>query len=120
MAKWIKVGSAASLKMKGAAKFSVKKRGFAYQGMVIYFDGHFYGYWNRCKHVPLPLDWGDGDFFADDGKLLICRNHGALYLPGTGECVAGPCAGQSLDALEVKVERGAVYCKADLSKIDAD
>ena len=31
------------------------------------------------------------------------RRHGARFLPDTGLCVHGPCAGQSLNALPVEV-----------------
>lgn len=34
----------------------------------------------------------------------MCSVHGALFEPGTGYCVAGPCAGRMLDKLQVVVE----------------
>ena len=51
--------------------------------------------------MTLPLDWGDEDFLTDDKKFILCKNHGALYDPKTGLCVAGPCAGESLEKVEV-------------------
>ncbi len=81
------------------------------EGFAVYHKGKFYAYANRCKHVPLPLDFGDNDFFTDDKKFLICKNHGALYLPDTGECVAGPCSGAFLDPLPTTVKAGKLYCQ---------
>jgi len=51
---------------------------------------------NRCAHVPVELDWNEGDFFDVSGEYLICATHGAHYQPQTGYCVMGPCAGKSL------------------------
>jgi len=36
--------------------------------------------------------------------LIQCATHGALFRIRDGYCVAGPCAGQGLIPLEVKVE----------------
>jgi nitrite reductase/ring-hydroxylating ferredoxin subunit len=52
---------------------------------------------NRCPHAGAPLDFGDGEFFTEDGRYLQCRTHGALFDPRNGSCVAGPCAGESLE-----------------------
>ena len=49
------------------------------------------------------------DFFTEDKEFLICRNHGAVYEPSTGICVDGPCAGQSLEKLPIKILGGKIY-----------
>lgn len=56
----------------------------------------FFVYQNRCPHMGVPLDWQPDDFVDPHSELLRCATHGALFLPDTGECVAGPCAGQYL------------------------
>ncbi len=60
---------------------------------------------NQCAHIPVELDWQPGNFFDAEGQYLICATHGATYRPSDGFCVAGPCRGSSLVALEC-VERG--------------
>jgi hypothetical protein len=45
---------------------------------------------------------------SDDGKYLMCYTHGALYEFASGLCVDGPCKGQSLYRLPVRVDRGEV------------
>jgi naringenin degradation protein FdeD len=38
----------------------------------------------------------------------LCASHGALFEKSTGYCVAGPCAGQSLQTLPLEVSDGYV------------
>jgi nitrite reductase/ring-hydroxylating ferredoxin subunit len=60
------------------------------------YDGRAYGYLNRCAHVPMELDWAEGQFFESSGLYLMCATHGAIYAPDTGKCVGGPCRGGKL------------------------
>jgi len=72
--------------------------------VVVFFvryDGRAYGYLNRCAHVPMELDWAEGQFFESSGLYLMCATHGAIYAPDTGKCVGGPCRGGRLRALQV-------------------
>lgn len=93
---------------------------FPCEGFVVRFEGKLYAYQNQCRHQPLTLDYGDNEFFADDGKLLLCRNHGAVFQPETGKCIAGPCAGASLRKLEVFEDDGAVFLKLPVEPEFAD
>ncbi|CAM2193839.1 Rieske 2Fe-2S domain-containing protein [Paraburkholderia sp. A1RI_3L] len=60
------------------------------------YNGRPYGYLNRCAHVPMELDWVEGQFFESSGLYLMCATHGAIYEPDTGRCVGGPCRGGRL------------------------
>jgi nitrite reductase/ring-hydroxylating ferredoxin subunit len=71
-------------------------------------QGSFHAYINRCRHMTTPLDFVRYQFFTEDGRHLICLTHGALYEPGSGLCVEGPCKGLSLYRLPVVVDRGEV------------
>lgn len=75
-------------------------------GFVINHAGHFYAYVNRCAHVGTPLDMWPNEFFTGDGRHLICATHGALYVPDTGECIAGPCPGAWLTRLPLALAGG--------------
>jgi nitrite reductase/ring-hydroxylating ferredoxin subunit len=66
------------------------------------YDGRVYGYLNRCAHVPMELDWVEGQFFESSGLYLMCATHGAIYAPDTGRCVGGPCRGARLRPIEVE------------------
>jgi nitrite reductase/ring-hydroxylating ferredoxin subunit len=61
-----------------------------------------YGYLNRCAHVPMELDWVEGQFFESSGLYLMCATHGAVYAPDTGRCVGGPCRGGRLRPVMVE------------------
>jgi nitrite reductase/ring-hydroxylating ferredoxin subunit len=65
------------------------------------YGGRAYGYLNRCAHVPIELDWAEGQFFESSGLYLMCATHGAIYAPDTGKCVGGPCRGGRLRPVEV-------------------
>ncbi|MEM5342326.1 Rieske (2Fe-2S) protein [Paraburkholderia azotifigens] len=65
------------------------------------YDGVAYGYLNRCAHVPMELDWNEGQFFESSGLYLMCATHGAIYAPDTGKCVGGPCRGGRLRPVKV-------------------
>lgn len=78
---------------------------------VVRFDGRPRGFLNRCAHVPVELDWQPGQFFDEEGRYLICATHGAVYEPDGGRCIAGPCPGRSLVALDVAEHDGAVWLK---------
>lgn len=58
-------------------------------------------YRNVCPHVPIPLDRGGEPLLTEEG-FLACRNHGALFAVEDGFCVAGPCAGESLEPVGVE------------------
>lgn len=80
-------------------------------GFVVRHAGRVYAYVNRCPHAPTELDWDVGRFFDGTGSLLICSNHGATFLPDTGECIGGPCRGKRLASLGVEERDGMVYVK---------
>jgi nitrite reductase/ring-hydroxylating ferredoxin subunit len=63
-------------------------------------SGTVFVYLNRCPHRRVRLDWQQDQFLDDSASLIRCATHGALFLIETGECVAGPCAGQSLITID--------------------
>ena len=83
---------------------------------VIRFSGVVHAYFNRCSHVPVQLDWEEGEFFDLSGLYLVCSTHGATYLPESGRCVAGPCSGRGLVRLPVEEIDGQVYLITEDSK----
>lgn len=74
----------------------------------------FRAYQNRCRHLPVPLDWGDGEVLDESGAMLQCRTHGALYQIEDGLCVAGPCKGHTLIPVEIEERGQSVYLKGEL------
>lgn len=84
-----------------SAKFSLRCGDRNVEGFVVNHGGRFFAYVNRCAHAGTTLDWWPNEFFTEDGRHLICATHGAVYLPDTGLCIAGPCPGASLTPLPI-------------------
>ena len=82
-------------------------------GFVVRYDGKVYGYLNRCAHVPIELDWAEGEFFESSGLYIMCSTHGAIYTPESGRCVGGPCRGAALRVIKVVEQEGQVYWQPD-------
>lgn len=106
--------AAADVPAGASAKFPILWRGRRVEGFIVNFQGRFYAYVNHCIHAGTPLDWWPNEFFTEDGELLICATHGAVYAPDTGRCAGGPCAaGGGLYRLDVRVVDGRVVVSAD-------
>ena len=73
-------------------------------GFAVNHEGRAYAYVNSCPHVGTPLDLWPNEFLAEDGRTIVCSTHGALFEPDSGFCIAGPCAGDHLAPLPVRVE----------------
>ncbi len=81
----------------GEAKgFTIDGDGEPLEIFVVRQGGRVYGYVNSCPHVGTPLDWAPDRFMSEDGGYIQCSTHGALFQIEDGECIAGPCAGDSL------------------------
>ena len=95
-------------------KFMLPIRGTDEECFVVNFGGEFYAYVNRCRHVPMAMDWIDNQFFAEEGRYLMCQTHNAYYEPASGECIAGPEAacGKFLYRVPLEIEAGAIYARA--------
>lgn len=76
-------------------------------------DGHLYAYANQCPHVGAPLNWKKDMFLDNDGDLIQCASHGALFVIETGHCVSGPCLGQHLHSYAILEQDGNVYVDLD-------
>lgn len=70
-------------------------------------------YRNNCPHDNIPLNWEPDQFLDSSGTLIECANHGALFVIETGECVAGPCLGDCLEAIPFALKDGQAYLETD-------
>ena len=77
-------------------------------GFAVRHCGAVRAFVNRCPHAGTELDWNPGEFFDETQLYLMCATHGALFEPGNGYCVAGPCRGASLEPLAVGERDGQV------------
>ncbi len=89
-----------------------QSRGFEIAGgklLAVRKDGQVFAYRNRCPHRGIALEWLPDQFLDASASLIQCATHGALFLIDSGECVAGPCAGQSLVALACREDDDGIW-----------
>lgn len=79
---------------------------------IVNKSGHFTAYINSCPHLKIPLEWQENDFICKDTDLLRCATHGALFLPESGLCVSGPCAGQRLKPVKIALKGEQIFLAA--------
>ena len=94
-------------------RFPVTAAGEDCIAFVVRYAGQPHAYLNRCAHVPMELDWNEGEFFESSGLYLMCATHGALYEPDTGHCAGGPCRGGKLHPVTVIEREAKIYWEAD-------
>lgn len=93
----------------GAARnFVLQMRDGRFHGFVVRRGGAVFGYRDRCPHMGLPLAQALDRYVTDDGALIQCSWHGALFDVESGACVAGPCLGGRLSEWPVTVAGGAI------------
>lgn len=77
--------------------------------LILYRDGTRVRAWlNVCPHAGRGLDWAPGQFLKSREGHLVCAAHGASFELQGGSCVAGPCKGEALRAVQVQVCDGQV------------
>lgn len=84
------------------------------ESLVLHRQGDEVRAWlNVCPHAGRRLDWAPGQFLKSRDGLLVCAAHGASFELLRGECLAGPCRGESLRAVPVEVRDDAVWLKSE-------
>ncbi len=93
----------ADLEEHGARGFTVGRGDWPLRGFVVLCGDEVRGYINRCPHAGHPLDLRPHRFLTPDRAMILCSSHGALFEKDAGLCLAGPCAGQRLQAVPLEV-----------------
>ena len=94
-------------------RFPVTAAGEDCTAFVVRFGQLAHAYLNRCAHVPMELDWNEGEFFESSGLFLMCATHGALYDPESGRCAGGPCRGGRLHPVKVIERDNQIFWEPD-------
>ncbi len=97
-----------------AQRFEIERDGRRIACFAIAFQGQVHAYRNSCPHRGTELDWQPGEVFDETGLYLVCATHGAVFEPGGGVCVGGPCHGASLGRIPVSVENHRVVLQTDI------
>ena len=80
-------------------------------GFIVRKGDEVFAYRNTCPHAGNPLHWKPDGFLTKNRDLIMCSKHGAIFEISNGLCVAGPCPGKSLTALDVRVENSSVFVR---------
>lgn len=103
-----------------AKGFYVGDGDWPFRGFVVRQGENIFAYANICPHRRHPLDFLPDSFLVEDGALIRCASHGALFEPGTGLCVFGPCQGENLMKLACRLDNnGTIHITAPASLRDA-
>ena len=111
------VGQFDELDDPGCREFSIGTGDWPFKGFVVRRGEEVFAYQNFCMHVGHPLNWRPDEFLNQDGDLIICASHGALYEIDSGVCVAGPCPGKVLRAVEVAIRDGNVVVRGPTAQL---
>lgn len=68
-----------------------------------------FAYRNFCPHYGAPLDWKPDAFLSYEKDLILCSMHSALFNIDDGVCIEGPCPGQALEKIKIKVINNKIY-----------
>ena len=93
----------------GSYGFEIEQGAGVVEGFVVKRDGQYFAYRNSCPHTGAPLDWVEHQFLDMEGSMIQCAVHDARFLIETGECVMGPCPGESLQKIEIVVSDDQIY-----------
>ena len=71
---------------------------------LLRFEGRAHAYRDACPHYgDTPLAWRGDAYLNGDGSRIVCAAHGAQFAPDTGLCLLGPCLGQALTRVPLRV-----------------
>ena len=87
----------------GSKSFEAKIKHETHSIFIVKKNGEFHAYYNQCPHTGANLEWQEDQFLDMDKELIQCATHDALFTIDTGECIAGPCVGDSLKEIPLKI-----------------
>ena len=105
----------AELPDDGCREFKIGEGDWPLRGFVIRTRDDVHAYVNHCPHAGHRLNLMPNRFLTHDASMIVCSSHGALFEKRTGYCVAGPCAGRSLQRLPLHIVDGLILL-ADAEK----
>lgn len=110
---WQSIAHISEIEDPGSLAFQVDAEPLPVLGFIVRKDGEVFGYENVCPHAGRNLNWGPHRFLTQDQSMIICAAHGAVFEIASGECSEGPCLGESLRKVPVRLENDVIY--ADVS-----
>nr|WP_321442769.1 Rieske 2Fe-2S domain-containing protein [uncultured Cohaesibacter sp.] len=99
------------LEKTGAYNAIISHQGERFDLMVARDEsGTVRAYHNVCPHIQTPLETFPHEFLdKKDPSIIICSTHGARFRLSDGECLSGPCVGQSLTTVAVTLRQDEIF-----------
>ena len=73
---------------------------------VVKKNSVLYAYLDICPHYgDTQLPWKKNEYLDKTGDVIVCAAHGARFDITSGNCISGPCLGQSLTAVGLQVSK---------------
>ena len=63
-----------------------------------------FAYRDACPHEGTPLAWCRDEYLSPDHERIVCSGHGAEFEIASGLCVQGPCVGEHLVSVPVRID----------------
>jgi len=105
----MRVCSRKDLPANSTRRFQVPLLKGMVEGFLVRRRTRIFAYRNVCPHWGVSLDNDSDDLLTENRRYIICANHGAVFDIATGVCLAGPCVGESLGVLRVKLAGQQIY-----------
>lgn len=73
---------------------------------VVRKGSQVYAYFDQCPHYGggTTLPWRKDAYLNSDAEFIVCAAHGAEFEIDTGLCIHGPCLGESLAGVPLRIE----------------
>ena len=78
--------------------------------LIVRQGRELFGYTDACPHHGTPMAWRKHAYLDAAGQHIVCAAHGALFDIASGLCVLGPCLGDRLSPVALKIhENGEIH-----------
>lgn len=103
---WVRLCQLHELPQSGARGFDLHGRG-SDDLFVVQHGELLRAYRNSCPHWPgASMPWRKHAYLDHRAEHIVCHGHGARFTLAEGLCVLGPCLGQTLQAVPLRLEEG--------------
>ena len=78
--------------------------------LVVRQGRRLFGYADACPHHGTPMAWRKDAYLNAARDRIVCAAHGAQFEIHTGRCTLGPCLGDVLTPMPLRLdEHGGVH-----------
>ena len=96
------------LENPGSRGFIMLRDGEEEEIFVVRDGDEAFAYVNVCPHRFLPLNWKPDIFLNFQKTRILCVVHAATFDLRDGACLGGPCPGQGLEAIALRIDNGVI------------